>query len=97
MEWLLGFILDIGKGIWTLLTKGVGTLFKWLADGFIHFIAGGAVSGVTKVLDSARTQATTLGVRGSSTTIGYTSGSSSSSSSSSSRSAPATNFMGQFI
>ena len=99
MDWLLNILVRAGRGLWNLLTKGLQVALGWIADGFMHFIAGGAVSGATKVLDSARGQASNMGVRGSTTAIGYSGSSSSSSSSSSSRpsSAAASSFMGQFI
>ena len=95
MEWLLNLLFRAASGLWSLLTQGLKVALGWIGDGFLHFVAGGAVSGVTKVLDSARGQASTMGVKGSSTAIGY--GSTAPSSNDRSSSAKASDFMGQFI
>ncbi len=96
MERFIRFLFHVGKGLWSLLTRGLKIAFGWIAEGFLHFIAGGAVSGANRVLDSARDQAKEMGVRGSSAAIGY-SGGSASGTSSTGRKPDAKNFMGQFI
>ena len=95
MEWFINFVVRSGQSLWAMLTKGLRIAFGWLAEGFVHFIAGGAVSGVNRVLGSAREKAKTVGVRGSSSAIGYSSGGTSSTAVAGK--ADAKNFMGQFI
>jgi hypothetical protein len=101
VEWLINLIFRGMRGLWSLIVRGINVAFGWLSDGFLHFIAGGAVSGVTKVLDSARGQASTMGVRGStSAAIGYGTtprATGATGASSAKSSAAASSFMGQFI
>ena len=98
MQWLLNLLFRGANALWSLLTRGIQVAFGWIGDGFLHFIAGGAVSGVTKVLDSARGHASTLGVRGStSAAIGYGTTPGASGTPAASKSAAASSFMGQFI